>query len=164
MTAGQDGSTDLARPRVSRVVVLPESKVQDGGFAGLWLQGGDLRRRPQIRSSSSSGAAPGRWWFFVVSSSSSEVDTPAARQRLRARGSAAPLEVVLGGRFLRRLRRCRVRSSVDLEVEDGLRELRRPLFPLLSFVQLYLFELCSSFWLNTSMLISKKRGAASAMR
>ena len=98
---------------------------------GCGVKVGDLWCSPQIWSRWSSGAAPGRCSFFVVSSSFSELDFLAARQRLRARGSAAPVVVVLGGRHLRRLRRRRVRASVDLEVEDGECELRRLLFPLL---------------------------------
>jgi len=78
------------------------------------------------------------------------VDTPAARQRLQVRGSTAPLEVVLGGRFFRRLRRCRVRSPVDLEVEVGVCVRRRPLF-LCLFCLVYLFDLCSFYSMNTSM-------------
>ena len=61
----------------------------------------------------------------------------AALQRLRARGSAAPVVVVLGGWSLRRLRRWSGLASDDLEVEDGECKFRCPLFALFECTCLY---------------------------
>jgi hypothetical protein len=116
-------SSDLCWRRIWRCV---QDRRRGSKTAALQVRGKkvvDLWRWSQIRCSVSSGCAPGRCSIFVSRSSSSELVVAAARQRLRARGSAAPVVVVLGG---------------DLEVEDGECKLCCSLFSL--FV-------CS--WLNS---------------
>ena len=92
---GRNGGFEAAASRVSgkKVEVL-----------GLWLQ---------IRRSWSLGAAPGRFVFIVFAFNFLELETVAAHQRLWARCSAALREVVRGGGFLRRLRRCGIPAFVD---------------------------------------------------
>ena len=96
--------------------------VREGGE-----QAEDRWCRPLIWGSQSLGRPPGRFCFFVVGSD-------AARQRLRARSSSAPMVGVPGGWLLRRPRRWRGGVLGNLEVEDG--EWLRccsSFFPLCSF-------------------------------